>query len=124
MGAAVLIVDDSEMLRSQVRNVLENGGFTVFEAQNGKEGLTKLKSGQKVELILCDVNMPEMNGIDMCREVHKDNTVNKIPIVMLTTEANIEIKNAGKEAGVIAWMTKPVDGEKLLLAVKKITGRQ
>jgi len=124
VGAAVLIVDDSEMLRSQVRNVLENGGFTVFEAQNGKEGLTKLKSGQKVELILCDVNMPEMNGIDMCREVHKDNTVNKIPIVMLTTEANIEIKNAGKEAGVIAWMTKPVDGEKLLLAVKKITGRQ
>ena len=122
MGASVLIVDDSETLRSQVRNVLESAGFSVVEACNGKDGLSKLKMGSKVHLILCDVNMPEMKGITMCQEVHKDESVNKIPIVMLTTEASTDMKKAGKEAGVVAWMTKPIDGERLLSAVKKITG--
>lgn len=122
MGAKVLVVDDSETFRSQVRNILESGGFSVVEATDGKDGLRKLKAKSPFQLILCDVQMPEMDGILMCQTVHEDETVNKIPIVMLTTETSVEMKKAGKNAGVIAWMTKPVDSKGLLATVKKITG--
>jgi len=120
---SILIVDDSEVLRNQIKNLLEAAGFSVIEACHGKDGLGKVKANPGVQLILCDVNMPEMDGITMCKALHKDSATSKIPILMLTTEANIDLKNAGKNAGVIAWMTKPVNEQKLIGAIKKLMER-
>ena len=119
----ILVVDDSETLRGQIRNILEAGGFNALEAGNGLEGIAKLKANKEILLILCDVNMPQMDGITMCQTVHKDEAINRIPIIMLTTEASADLKKSGKEAGVVAWMTKPVNGEKLIATVTKVLGR-
>lgn len=116
----ILIVDDSATLRGQVRNILEGAGFKVTEAINGIDALVKLAEMPQTNLILCDVNMPEMDGISMCKEVHKNKAFNTIPIVMLTTEADPQMKKAGKESGVLAWMTKPINENNLLLAINKI----
>jgi len=119
---SILIVDDSEVLRTQIRKLLEAADFKVIEACNGKDGLNKVQAHPEIRFILCDVNMPEMDGISMCQNLHKSSTTSKIPIMMLTTEATMELKNAGKNAGVIAWMTKPVNEEKLIGAIKKLVG--
>lgn len=122
MAAEILVVDDSETVRTMVRNILEKAGYNVSEAENGREALVKLNERNSTNLILCDVNMPEMDGITMCREVHGNTELNRIPIVMLTTEANPDLKAAGKSYGVVAWIIKPVVERNLVLAVSKIIG--
>jgi len=117
---SILIVDDSEVLRTQIRSLLEAADFKVVEACNGSDGLDQIKTHPEVRLILCDVNMPEMDGISMCKALHRAG--NKIPILMLTTEASMDLKNAGKSAGVVAWMTKPVNEERLIGAIRKLVG--
>ena len=122
MGAAILIVDDAETVRTQVRNILEGAGFDVQEAINGRDALTKLNKVPETRLILCDLNMPEMDGISMCKEVHKNAAFKTVPIIMLTAETNPELKKTGKLNGVVAWLTKPVNGENLVFAINKILG--
>ena len=118
--STVLIVDDSETVRIQLRRTFEEGEFTVLEADNGRVGLDVLKKNASViDVILCDVNMPEMDGLEMVKLVHEDEEINKIPIFMLTTEASKASKMVGKESGVKAWITKPFKPEKVLGAVKK-----
>lgn len=114
----ILIVDDSETLRSQLRKSLETASYQVIEAFDGQNGLEVIEQNKDIKLILCDVNMPRLDGLSMCQKVHV--SLPKLPIVMLTTEANPEMKAKGKEAGVIAWVTKPYDEAKLLQAVEKI----
>lgn len=116
----ILVVDDSETLRSQLRHSLESVGHQVVEAENGLIGLSMLEKHADTALILCDVNMPEMDGLSMCQKVHKDEKTNKIPIFMLTTESGSDLKSKGKEVGVKAWITKPYNEEKLLAVVKKV----
>jgi two-component system chemotaxis response regulator CheY len=118
--ATILIVDDSQTMRFQVRQILTGAGHTAIEAADGREGLEKLRSTPGIDLILSDLNMPVMDGINMCQTAHKDPTLNKIPKVMLTTEASAELKAAGKAAGVIAWLIKPVNKDNLLLVINKI----
>lgn len=118
--ATILIVDDSDMVRTQLRNDLVKAGHTTFEASNGIEGLKMLEGNSKnIELIFCDVNMPEMDGLTMCRELHKDPALSKIPIFMLTTQTSPTMKAEGKESGVIAWVVKPYDAKILLGGVVK-----
>jgi len=120
--AKILIVDDSETLRSQLRKALEEAGHEVVEGYDGVNGLETLNSNPDVELILCDVNMPEMDGLTMLGKVSENDSFNKIPIFMLTTESNADMKEKGKAVGVKAWVTKPFVPEKLLGAVKKVLG--
>ena len=120
----VLIVDDSETVRTQLRNDLVSEGYTTFEASNGLEGLRVLEGNlNKIDLIFCDINMPEMDGLSMCRELHKNPLLNKIPIFMLTTQTSQEMKSEGKESGVIAWIVKPYEKKKVLGGVAKILAR-
>ena len=94
----ILIVDDSETLRSQLRKSLEEAGHEVVEGYDGVNGLETLNANPDVELILCDVNMPDMDGLEMVRLVHGDEELTGIPILMLTTEASKSSKEIGKDA--------------------------
>ena len=122
--ANVLIVDDSETVRAQLRNDLACEGYTTFEACNGLEGLTILEEkANSIDLIFCDVNMPEMDGLTMCRELHKNPVLGKIPIFMLTTQTSLDMKARGKELGVVAWIIKPYEKRKVLGGVAKVLAR-
>lgn len=123
--ANILIVDDSETVRTQLGNDLAGVGHSIWEAGNGLEALKLLADNSHgIELIFCDVNMPEMDGLTMCREIHKAPLLSRIPIFMLTTQTSAEMKTEGKAAGVVAWIVKPYDKMKLLGGVAKILARQ
>lgn len=121
----ILIVDDSETIRVQLKTDLtgSDSGYDVIEAHDGLNGLEVLNSNKDVKLIICDVNMPEMDGLTMCEEINKDSDLNSIPIIMLTTQCSAEMKARGKENGVIAWITKPHKPKMLLGGIKKILSR-
>ena len=122
--ANVLVVDDSETVRTQLRKDLSQAGHTTFEAGNGLEGLKVLDDlTVKIDLIFCDVNMPEMDGLTMCRELHDNPMLNRIPIFMLTTQTSSEMKAEGKAAGVIAWVIKPYERNKVMNGVAKVLAR-
>lgn len=122
--ANILIVDDSETVRTQLKNDLVDEGHTTFEACNGLDGLKILEEHiNKIDLIFCDVNMPEMDGLTMCRELHKNPALNKIPIFMLTTQTSADMKAEGKESGVIAWVIKPYERKKVMGGVAKVLAR-
>lgn len=116
----ILVVDDSETLRTQLKRTLTTASFDVVEAENGVQGLSQFAANQDVSLIVCDVNMPEMDGLTMCERIASDPAMKKVPIFMLTTESSQEMKVRGKAAGVMAWVTKPFVEEKLLKAVEKV----
>lgn len=120
--AKILVVDDSETLRTQLKKILEPQGHEVVEAENGVKGLEQFQAHTDLNLILCDVNMPEMDGLTMCEKLASDHSDRKVPTFMLTTESSKEMKTRGKAAGVMAWVTKPFVEEKLLKAVDKVTG--
>lgn len=122
--ANVLIVDDSETVRTQLGNDLRQEGHLTLEACNGLEGLRTLEGmADSVDLIFCDVNMPEMDGLSMCRELHKHPVLGKIPIFMLTTQTSLAMKAEGKAAGVIAWVIKPYERKKVLAGVARVLAR-
>ena len=118
--ANILIVDDSEALRAQLRKDLQTHGHTILEAFDGLDGLAQLKRASQVNLIICDVNMPNMDGLTMCSHVKSDAQFSNVSIFMLTTEANAEMKARGKEVGIKAWVTKPYSLQKLLTAIDKV----
>ena len=123
--ANILIVDDSETVRAQLRNDLESEGYSVFEAGNCIEGLAVLDGNNKynIDLIFCDVNMPEMDGLSMCKNLHSIPALSKIPIFMLTTQTSTSMKAEGKDAGVIAWIVKPYQKQSTLSALAKVLSR-
>ena len=121
MKKNILIVDDSESIRELVGNSLENAGYHVLKGVNGKDGIEVLKKfDDTVSLIITDLFMPEMDGIDLIREVRKDNEYRFVPILMLTTESQAEKKLEGKKVGATGWMVKPFEEGKLLRIVKKV----
>lgn len=119
MAKTILIVDDSSSLRNVVKIALTEAGYDVIEGGDGKEGLSAL-DGRKVHLIISDINMPNMDGISMVKEIKKMPDYQFTPIIMLTTEAGDEMKAQGKEAGVKAWMVKPFKPDQMLNAVSKL----
>lgn len=123
MSGKILIVDDAETQRVQLRRDLESKGFAVVEGFDGINGLEVLHENRDVKMIICDVNMPRLDGLAMCKKISEDAELSKIPKLMLTTESNPTMKAQGKDAGVTAWMTKPYNSEKLLGAVAKILQR-
>jgi two-component system chemotaxis response regulator CheY len=119
MGKTVLIVDDSASLRQVVNLTLQSAGYEVIEACDGKDALIKL-DGKKVHLIISDVNMPNMDGISLVREVKKHPTYKFTPIIMLTTESGENRKQEGQAAGAKAWIVKPFQPQQMLAAVSKL----
>lgn len=119
MAKTILIVDDSASLRQVVSMTLKGAGYDVIEACDGKDALGKL-TGQKVHLIISDVNMPVMDGITFVREVKKNASYKFTPVIMLTTEATEEKKRMGQDAGAKAWVVKPFQPQQMLAAVGKL----
>lgn len=121
MGKNILVVDDSESIRELIANTLEEAGYSVFRGVNGRDGVDKLQQmEQDMDLIVTDLFMPEMDGIDLIRNVRKMEDYKYTPILMLTTESHIDKKIEGKKAGVTGWLVKPFDEERLLKIVRKI----
>jgi two-component system chemotaxis response regulator CheY len=119
MPGTVLVVDDSATMRQQTRTLLQTNGYTVVEAGNGAEGLEAAK-GTPVGLVIVDVNMPVMNGIEMIGKLRKMDKYDKTPIFVLTTESSGSVVTQGKAAGATAWIVKPFNPQILLAAVKKV----
>jgi len=116
----ILIVDDSETIRITVSTTLEGAGFTVVQAVDGIDGLAKLAEND-VSLIILDVNMPRLGGLEMLERIQAEPKFSKIPVVMLTTEAHFSLIERAKKLGAKGWMIKPVKPENLIAAAKKIS---
>jgi two-component system chemotaxis response regulator CheY len=119
VGKTILIVDDSASLRQVVAIALRNAGYDVIEAVDGVDGLSKL-DGQKIHLIISDVNMPNMDGITFVGEAKQRPGYSFTPVIMLTTEFRVEKKQAGQAAGAKAWVVKPFEPSQLVAAVSKL----
>jgi len=119
MSKTILVVDDSASLRQIVSIALKGAGYEVIEGCDGQDGLNKLK-GQKVHLIVSDVNMPNMDGLTMVKTIKGMPEYKFTPVIMLTTESGEDKKSAGKEYGVRAWMVKPFKPDQMLDAVSKL----
>ncbi|WP_296265905.1 response regulator [Pseudomonas sp. MLB6B] len=119
MAKNVLVVDDSSSVRQVVGIALKSAGYDVIEASDGKDALNKL-TGQKVHLIISDVNMPNMDGITFVKEVKKLASYKFTPIIMLTTESQASKKAEGQAAGAKAWVVKPFQPAQMLAAVSKL----
>ena len=119
MAKTIMIVDDSASLRQVVGISLRSAGYDVLEGSDGADALKKL-TGQKVHLIISDVNMPNMDGISMVKEIKKLPAYKFTPIVMLTTESANAKKTEGQAAGAKAWMLKPFNPPQLLAVVQKL----
>jgi len=120
MGKTALIVDDSPTMRQMVAFTLTNAGFTVIEAQDGKDAVNKVAGGGKMDVVVTDLNMPEMDGIALIKELRKLSAFRFTPILMLTTESSAEKKQAGKEAGATGWIVKPFNPDILLKTIAKV----
>jgi two-component system chemotaxis response regulator CheY len=119
MTKTIMIVDDSASVRQVIGIALKGAGYSVIEGSDGRDALSKL-SGQKVHLIISDVNMPVMDGITFLKQVKQLPTYKFTPILMLTTESDDSKKREGQEAGARAWMVKPFKADQLLAAVQKL----
>jgi len=119
MPKTILIVDDSASVRQVVGIALRGAGYDVIEGRDGQDALTKL-TGQKVHLIISDVNMPNMDGITFLKNVKQMPAYRFTPVIMLTTESQEEKKREGQQAGAKAWVVKPFQPAQLLGAVEKL----
>ncbi|THJ46443.1 MULTISPECIES: response regulator [Aeromonas] len=119
MGKTILIVDDSATIRQVVGMTLKGAGYEVMEASDGKDALNKL-DGKKINLIISDVNMPNMDGITFVKEAKKLANYKFTPVIMLTTESQDSKKQEGQTAGAKAWVVKPFQPEQMLAAVAKL----
>lgn len=119
MSKTILVVDDSASIRQVVSIALKGAGYDVIEACDGKDALTKM-TGQKIHLIVSDVNMPNMDGISLVKQVKAHPQYKFTPIMMLTTESGDNKKAEGKAAGAKAWLVKPFQPPALLSAVSKL----
>lgn len=121
MNKKILIIDDSAVFRKIVSVHLKSAQFDLVEAIDGMDALNKLKS-EKVDLIVSDMNMPNMDGITFIKNVKEDPNNKFTPIIMLTTESQEEKKKEGMQAGARAWLTKPFNPEELVNTIKKMLG--
>ena len=121
MEKTVLVVDDSATVRQQVSIALKQAGFAIVQASDGNEGLAALAADRSIVMVICDVNMPNMDGLEMVEQVKGKPEHKALPILMLTTEGHPSLVKRAKEAGAIGWMVKPFDANRLVQTVKHLT---
>ncbi|OQW90222.1 MAG: two-component system response regulator [Rhodoferax ferrireducens] len=119
MAKTIMIVDDSASMRRVVGIALKGAGYDVLEGVDGRDALSKL-TGQKVHLIISDVNMPVMDGITFLKSVKQMPAYKFTPVIMLTTESDESKKREGQSAGARAWVVKPFQPERLVDAVQRL----
>jgi len=119
MGKRILIADDSPSMRQLVSFALEDSGYDVIAASDGTEALEKLK-GQDVDMVITDLNMPHMNGIELIKRLRNGAGFGLKPIIMLTTESCEDMRQQGRNAGASGWITKPFTPEKLIEVVNRL----
>jgi len=117
----ILALDDSASLRQMVKLTLMSAGYNIVEAADGLEGLAKAKTNS-VDMVVTDLNMPNMNGLAFIRALRQMPAYKGIPIVFLTTESDANLKQEAKSAGATGWITKPFKPEQLTSVVKKLLG--
>jgi two-component system, chemotaxis family, chemotaxis protein CheY len=120
-GKTILTVDDSGSVRQQVSMVLKRAGFAILEAANGSEGVALISSRRDIDMVICDVNMPIMNGLEMVTKVKGEKQNEFLPILMLTTEGQPALVKRIKEAGAVGWIVKPFNPAQLLQSVERLT---
>ena len=118
--AQILVVDDSSTVRNEVSDFLKKNGLDVITANDGVDGLAKLKGDPRVKLVVSDVNMPNMDGLTMVEKIRGELRNATVNIVMLTTESSSIMKERGKAAGVKGWIVKPFKGDAVLATFKKL----
>jgi two-component system chemotaxis response regulator CheY len=115
----VMVVDDSPSVRQQVGMALTQAGYGVVEAVDGQDGLGKAATSG-VSLVICDINMPRMNGLEMVEKMKADPKTSALPVVMLTSEGQPALMERAKKAGAKGWIIKPFKADLLIAAVKKL----
>jgi len=121
MSKRILTVDDSASVRQMVAFTLKNEGYEVMEAVDGVDALEKPEN-KTVDMVLTDLNMPNMDGIELIKNLRANPSFRFIPIIFLTTESQAEKKQAGKKAGATGWIVKPFKPEQLVGVVRKVLG--
>jgi two-component system, chemotaxis family, chemotaxis protein CheY len=121
MRKKVLIIDDSVSVRRQVSGVLAQAGFEVLEATDGLNGADQIRAQADLALVICDVNMPKLNGLDMLESLKDEIAGRALPVVMLTTEGQPDAMARAKRSGAKGWIVKPFKEHLLVGAVKKLT---
>ncbi len=116
----ILIIDDSQAVRLSVRAALVDAGFAVIEAGDGEEGRKTIREHDDLGLVLCDVNMPRMDGLSMLELVKSDPQHASLPILMLTTEGEPSMVRRARDAGARGWIVKPFEAEALVTAVRRV----
>ncbi len=119
MSKTALVVDDSASMRQMVNFTLQSAGFNTLEGCNGVQALA-VSENQAIDLVVTDLNMPEMNGIDLIKQLRAKPEFKFTPIILLTTESQDAKKQEGKAAGATGWMVKPFNPDQLLTVVKKV----
>jgi len=119
MSKTIVVIDDSMSIRELVGLTLEGAGYTVEKAVDGRDAMG-LFNGRSVDLVITDLNMPNMDGISVIKEVRKTESYSAVPILVLTTESQTSKKEEAKSAGATGWIVKPFVADKLLEVVKKV----
>ncbi|MEO0601026.1 MAG: response regulator [Myxococcota bacterium] len=120
MGTLVMVVDDSATIRRQVGHALEEAGFAVIDAKDGVDALTQLEAGPVPSIMVCDVNMPNMNGLELLEEMQQRSGLAAVATVMLTTEGQPELIRRARRLGAKGWLVKPFRPDLLLDAVRRL----
>jgi len=120
MAMTILVVDDSVTMVLSLKTTLAMSGFVVETAGNGQEALKRLQSGVKPNLIITDINMPVMGGMELIKNVRAMAAFRFVPILTLTTESEASKRDEGKRAGATGWLVKPVSGNDLIAVIKKV----
>ena len=121
MAKTILVVDDSGTVRQQVSMALKQAGFAIVEAADGEEALAAIESNRAIDMVVCDVNMPNLNGLEMVEKIKSNPEHKSLPILMLTTEGQPSMIKRAKDAGAVGWIVKPFDANQLVQTAKHLT---
>jgi two-component system chemotaxis response regulator CheY len=119
MSKTILTVDDSASIRQMIGFTLKQAGYNVIEGVDGQDGLAKAKT-QQADLVITDLNMPNMNGLELITALRQEANYKFTPILMLTTESDDSKKAAGKQAGATGWIVKPFNPDQLLKVIARV----
>jgi two-component system chemotaxis response regulator CheY len=122
MAKTILVVDDSASVRQHVSGTLSRAGFDTAQAADGQEGLAMVDSDRNIAMVISDINMPHMDGIEMVEKIKAKAENKALPILMLTTEGQVSLVKRAKQAGAVGWIVKPFEPSKLVQTVCHLTG--
>jgi two-component system chemotaxis response regulator CheY len=121
MRKKVIVVDDSQTIREQVAAALRPAGFDIVEAVDGLHGAEVIERTPDAALVICDVNMPRRDGLELLEDLRKDDRWKTLPFLMLTTEGQPQLIERARAQGAKGWLVKPFKADLLVAAVKKLT---